>query len=77
MMGIEKGTCWDKHWVLYVSEESWESKKKSLPDFFPRDLKFKLVYSSEVFIFFENQYYIYLFKSSIFFPTLQDLFLCI
>ena len=24
-MGIEEGTCWDEHWVLYVSNESWES----------------------------------------------------
>ena len=23
--GIEEGTCWDEHWVLYVSDESWES----------------------------------------------------
>ena len=22
MMGIEEGTCWDAHWVLYVSDES-------------------------------------------------------
>ena len=21
MMGIEEGTCWDEHWVLYVSDE--------------------------------------------------------
>ena len=25
VMGIEDGACWDKHWVLYVSDESWES----------------------------------------------------
>ena len=24
-MGIEGGTCWDVHWVLYVGDESWES----------------------------------------------------
>ena len=24
VMGIEEGT-WDEHWVLYVSDESWES----------------------------------------------------
>ena len=24
-MGIEEGTCWDEHWVLYVSDESRES----------------------------------------------------
>ena len=23
--GIEKGTCWDEHWVMYVSDESQES----------------------------------------------------
>ena len=25
VMGIEEGTCWDEHWVLYVSDESRES----------------------------------------------------
>ena len=25
VMGIEEGTYWDEHWVLYVSDESWES----------------------------------------------------
>ena len=25
VMGIEEGTCWDEHRVLYVSDESWES----------------------------------------------------
>ena len=25
VMGTEEGTCWDEHWVLYVSDESWES----------------------------------------------------
>ena len=25
VMDIEEGTCWDEHWVLYVSKESWES----------------------------------------------------
>ena len=25
VMGIEEGTCWDEHWVLYLSYESWES----------------------------------------------------
>ena len=28
-MGIEEGTCWDEHWVLYVSDESWESTPKA------------------------------------------------
>ena len=28
MMGIEEGTFWDEHWVLYVSDESWESTPK-------------------------------------------------
>ena len=22
VMGIKDGTCWDEHWVLYVSNES-------------------------------------------------------
>ena len=25
VMGIEEGTCWDEHWVSYVSDESWGS----------------------------------------------------
>ena len=25
VMGIEEGTCWDEHWVLYVSNETPES----------------------------------------------------
>ena len=25
VMGTEEGICWDEHWVLYVSDESWES----------------------------------------------------
>ena len=25
VMGTEEGTCWDEHWVLYISDESWES----------------------------------------------------
>ena len=29
VMGIEEGTCWDEHWVLYVSDESWESTLKA------------------------------------------------
>ena len=28
-MGIEEGTCWDEHWVLYVSDESQESTPKT------------------------------------------------
>ena len=29
MMGIEEGTCWDEHWVLYVSNEPRESTPKT------------------------------------------------
>ena len=28
-MGIEEGTCWDEHWVLYVSDEPQESTPKT------------------------------------------------
>ena len=28
-MGIEDGTYWDEHWVLYVSDESQESTPKT------------------------------------------------
>ena len=33
VLGTEEGTCWDEHWVLYVSKESWGStpKTKSTP----------------------------------------------
>ena len=24
VMGIEEGTCWEEHWGLYGSSESWE-----------------------------------------------------
>ena len=29
VMGIEEGTCWVEHWVLYLSSESWESTLKT------------------------------------------------
>ena len=29
VMGIEESICWDKHWVLYVSDESRESTPKT------------------------------------------------
>ena len=29
VMGIEEDTCWDEHWVLYISNESWESTPKT------------------------------------------------
>ena len=29
MVGIEEGPCWDEHWVLYVSNEPWESTPKT------------------------------------------------
>ena len=34
VMGIEEGTCWDEHWVLYASDEPREStpKTKSILD---------------------------------------------
>ena len=25
VMGIKESTCWDEHWVLYVSDESLDS----------------------------------------------------
>ena len=28
-MGIEEGTCWNEHWMLYVSNESRESTPKT------------------------------------------------
>ena len=29
VMVIEEDTCWDEHWVLYVSDEPWESTPKT------------------------------------------------
>ena len=29
VMDIEEGTCWDEHWVLYVSDTSWESTSET------------------------------------------------
>ena len=29
VMRIEEGTCWNEHWVLYVSDEPWESTPKT------------------------------------------------
>ena len=29
VMGTEEGTCWDEHWVLYASDEPWESTPKT------------------------------------------------
>ena len=29
VMGTEEGTCWDEHWVVYVSDESQESTPKT------------------------------------------------
>ena len=26
--GIEEGTCWDEHWVLYVGDETLDSTPK-------------------------------------------------
>ena len=29
VMGIEKGSCWDEHWVLHVRDESLKSIPKA------------------------------------------------
>ena len=29
VISIEEGTCWDEHWVLYVSDKSRESTPKT------------------------------------------------
>ena len=28
-MGIKEGTCWDEHWMLYVSDEPQESTPRT------------------------------------------------
>ena len=40
VMGIKEGTCWEEHWVLYVSDESLNSILK--PILHVCELKFKL-----------------------------------
>ena len=30
VMGIKEGTCWDEHWVLYVSDESLNSTPETI-----------------------------------------------
>ena len=29
VMGIEERTCWEEDWVLYVSDELWESNPQT------------------------------------------------
>ena len=29
-MGTKEGTCWDEHWVLYVSDESLNSTPEAI-----------------------------------------------
>ena len=29
VMGIEEGTSWEEHWVLFISDESWESNPET------------------------------------------------
>ena len=29
VIGIKEGICWDEHWVLYGSDEPWESTPKT------------------------------------------------
>ena len=29
-MGIQEGTCWDEHWVSYVSDESLNSTPETI-----------------------------------------------
>ena len=30
VLGIRKGTCWDEHWVLYISNESLNSTPETI-----------------------------------------------
>ena len=38
VVGIEEGTCWDEHWVLYVSAEPWESTTKAKSTLYTLDV---------------------------------------
>ena len=41
-MGIKKGTCWDEHWVFYVSDESLGSTPETNTTMYVNYLEFKL-----------------------------------
>ena len=41
-MGIEEGTCYDGHWVLYVSDESLNSTPETNSALYVSCLKFIL-----------------------------------
>ena len=30
VMGIKEGTCWDEHWVFYISDESLNSTPETI-----------------------------------------------
>ena len=36
VMGIEEGTCWDEHWVMYGSDESQDSTPEAKPTLYVR-----------------------------------------
>ena len=38
VMGIKEGTCWDEHWVLYVSDESLNSTLKPVAHYMLNNL---------------------------------------
>ena len=41
VMGIKEGSCWDEHWVLYVSDESLGSAPETNTTLHVNRLKFK------------------------------------
>ena len=41
VMGIKEGTCWDKHWVLYVSNQSLNSIPEIIITIYVNQLGFK------------------------------------
>ena len=43
VMGIKEGTCWDEHWVLYVSDESLNSTPETNTILYVNKLEFKQI----------------------------------
>ena len=41
LMGIKEGSCWDEHWVLYVSDESQNSTPETITTIYVNYLGFK------------------------------------
>ena len=53
-MGIKKGTCWDEHWVLYVSDESLNSTPESLLHYILTNLDLNKIKKNKLHIYIKG-----------------------